>query len=176
MWRRDVMLGVVGVVCGLYFFFQAEDGIRDVERSRGLGDVYKRQVHPIPTPDGPVRAQGITMQTLSPGVTVTDTPKPPYYAVIFTSVRTATTLGYDETAARMLELAADMPGFLGVESAREEIGITVSYWKTLDAIRAWQRHPEHRAAQQRGRKDWYVSFTTRVCLVERENHFPPLHA
>ena len=33
------------VRCGAAFFFQAEDGIRDVERSRGLGDVYKRQVY-----------------------------------------------------------------------------------------------------------------------------------
>ena len=32
-------------VCVCFFFFQAEDGIRDLVRSRGLGDVYKRQFH-----------------------------------------------------------------------------------------------------------------------------------
>lgn len=97
--------------------------------------------------------------------------KPPYYAVIFTSVRTDVDNGYAETAARMLELAQTMDGFLGVESARDGIGVTVSYWESLDAIRAWQRHPEHLAAQKRGREQWYESFTTRVCKVERENAF-----
>jgi heme-degrading monooxygenase HmoA len=94
------------------------------------------------------------------------------YAVIFTSVRTDRDGGYAETGARMLELARSMPGFLGVDSAREEVGITVSYWESMDAIRAWREHPEHRAAQARGRREWYASFTTRVCKVERESRFP----
>ena len=97
--------------------------------------------------------------------------KPPCYAVIFTSVRTEGDNGYGETANRMLELAQSMDGFLGVESARDGVGITVSYWESLDAIRAWQRHPEHLAAQKRGREAWYESFTTRVCKVERTNSF-----
>ena len=100
-----------------------------------------------------------------------DTPKPPYYAVIFTSVRTSADNDYARTAARMLELAETMPGFLGVESAREGVGITVSYWESLEAIRAWQQHPKHLAAQKQGRKEWYASFSTRVCRVERENGF-----
>jgi len=95
----------------------------------------------------------------------------PYYAVIFTSTRTPDDNGYAETAERMVELARTMPGFLGVESAREDVGITVSYWKTLDAIKQWQQHPEHLEAQQQGREQWYESFTTRVCLVERESGF-----
>lgn len=97
--------------------------------------------------------------------------KPPYYAVIFTSVRTEGDQGYAETARRMLELAQGMEGFLGVESARDGMGITVSYWESLEAIKAWQRHPEHLAAQKRGREKWYASFTTRVCRVERETAF-----
>ena len=94
------------------------------------------------------------------------------YAVIFTSVRTDGDNGYAEAATRMLELARSMPGFLGVESAREEVGVPVSYWESLDAIRAGRDHPEHLAAQARGRADWYQSFTTRVCKVLRSNVFP----
>jgi len=97
--------------------------------------------------------------------------KPPYYAVIFTSVRTATNDDYAETAAHMLELAAKIDGFLGVDSAREEVGITVSYWRDMDAIKAWREHPEHMEAQRRGREEWYESFTTRVCAVEKESNF-----
>ncbi len=97
--------------------------------------------------------------------------KPPYYAVIFTSVRTDIDDGYAETAQRMVELAESMPGFLGVESAREDVGITVSYWESLDAIKAWRQHPEHLEAQRLGRDQWYESFTTRVCRVERESGF-----
>lgn len=94
------------------------------------------------------------------------------YAVIFTSVRTDGDNGYAATAARMLELARSMPGFLGVESAREEVGVTVSYWESLEAIRAWRDHPEHRAAQVRGRADWYESFTLKVCGILRSDAFP----
>ena len=98
-------------------------------------------------------------------------PRPPYYAVIFTSVRTPQNNGYGETAERMLKLARSMPGFLGVDAAREELGITVSYWESLEAVEAWRCHPEHVEAQRRGRKEWYESFTTRICRVERENEF-----
>ncbi|QJB55017.1 antibiotic biosynthesis monooxygenase [Pseudodesulfovibrio sp. zrk46] len=98
-------------------------------------------------------------------------PEPPYYAVIFTSTRTEVDTGYAETAARMLALAQTMPGFLGVESVREETGITVSYWESLEAIRAWRLHPEHLKAQKLGRKEWYENFTTRICVVEKQNSF-----
>lgn len=95
------------------------------------------------------------------------TPEPPYYAVIFTSLRAEGDLGYAETARRMVELAREQPGFLGIESVRDGLGITVSYWESLEAIRAWKEHAEHRAAQKHGR-DWYASFRVRVCRVERE--------
>lgn len=95
------------------------------------------------------------------------TPAPPYYAVIFTSVLGAEVDGYAETAARMLELAARQDGFLGVESAREDLGITVSYWRDLAAIRAWRDHPEHVDARRRGREQWYADYTLRICRVER---------
>lgn len=98
------------------------------------------------------------------------TPKPPYYAVIFTSLRTEGDQGYAETARRMVELAREQPGFLGIESVRNELGITVSYWQSLEAIQAWKEHAEHRLAQARAR-DWYGSFRVRVCRVEREYGF-----
>jgi len=96
------------------------------------------------------------------------TPKPPYYAVIFTSVRSDGDNGYDATAERMLELASQQPGFLGFETARQEIGISVSYWATADAIKHWKANAEHLAAQQRGKDAWYKCYRVRVCRVERE--------
>ena len=99
---------------------------------------------------------------------IAPTPKPPYYAVIFTSERTDGDNGYAEMAARMLALAAEQPGYLGVESAREGLGITVSYWGSLEAIAAWRRNAEHQDAQQRGQDNWYSAYTVRICRVERE--------
>ena len=96
------------------------------------------------------------------------TPKPPYFAVIFTSIRQPGDDGYAETADRMLRLAARQPGFLGFESARQEIGITVSYWESMDAIANWKANAEHLDAQRRGRRDWYKWYRVRVCRVERE--------
>jgi heme-degrading monooxygenase HmoA len=102
------------------------------------------------------------------------TPSPPYYAVVFTSVRTeADAEGYAVMAERMVELARAQPGFLGVESARgpDGLGITVSYWDSLDAIRQWHEHAEHRLAQGQGRAKWYQRFHLRVCRVERDYTF-----
>ena len=101
------------------------------------------------------------------------TPKPPYYAVIFTSTRTSLDDGYGATADRMVELAQQQPGFLGVESARGEdgLGITVSYWESEEAIANWRKHAEHRVAQTKGRTGWYAEFFTRVARVERANSF-----
>ncbi|MDD2988356.1 MAG: antibiotic biosynthesis monooxygenase [Zoogloea sp.] len=95
------------------------------------------------------------------------TPKPPYYAVIFTSVRTDGDNGYAQMAEEMLALAAVQPGFLGFESARNEIGISVSYWASEEAIAAWKANAAHGQAQGRA-KDWYAHFRVRVCRVERE--------
>jgi heme-degrading monooxygenase HmoA len=98
------------------------------------------------------------------------TPEPPYYAVIFTSVRTDGDNDYEETANQMVALASEQPGFLGFESARQEIGISVSYWASREAISAWKENVLHRRAQDRA-KDWYSSFRVRVCRVEREYGF-----
>jgi len=102
---------------------------------------------------------------------IAQTPAPPYYAVIFTSVRTEGDHGYAEMADRMVELARQQDGFLGVESARNEIGITVSYWRDLDAIRNWRENMDHSFARDKGRKEWYQAFKTRIAKVERDYEF-----
>ncbi len=99
---------------------------------------------------------------------IANTPEPPYYAVIFTNLQSDDLDGYAETAARMLELAAGQPGYLGVESAREGLGITVSYWRDLDSIKRWKTQAEHREAQREGIDRWYASYRTRIARVERE--------
>lgn len=100
------------------------------------------------------------------------TPPPPYYAVIFTTVRSgADAAGYAVAAAQMMALAAEQPGYLGAESAHEDLGITVSYWRSLQDIAAWKNNAEHRAAQARGRSEWYAAFRLRVCKVERDSAF-----
>jgi heme-degrading monooxygenase HmoA len=105
---------------------------------------------------------------------IANTPDPPYYAVIFTSHRTEGDHGYEVMAQKMEELAATMPGFLGIESARDGLGITVSYWDSLSAISHWRQQAEHRVAQQRGYEVWYESFKLRICLVERDYGFDRL--
>jgi len=101
-------------------------------------------------------------------MSIAATPRPPYYAVIFTSLRTEGDHGYEAAAHRMVELAAQQPGFLGVESARDGLGITVSYWADLESIRAWREHAEHTLVREQGRARWYSAFKTRVCKVERD--------
>ena len=96
---------------------------------------------------------------------------PPYYAVIFASKRTEIDDNYAEVAARMVELAAQQPGFLGVDAARENIGITVSYWRDIDAIKAWKAQVEHKQAQRKGKLTWYQHFTMRIARVEKEYDF-----
>ncbi len=102
---------------------------------------------------------------------IAKTPAPPYYAVIFTSERTDVAEGYGETAERMVELAQQQPGYLGHESAREGLGITVSYWENLEAIREWKKNTEHLLAQKNGREKWYSGYKTRICKVERDYGF-----
>lgn len=96
-----------------------------------------------------------------------------YYAVIFSSLRATSCKGddgYAAMAARMLELAAEQDGFLGVESARgvDGFGITVSYWRDEESIARWKADAEHLAAQKLGREVWYQRFNLRVAKVERE--------
>ncbi|WML56108.1 antibiotic biosynthesis monooxygenase [Neobacillus sp. PS2-9] len=100
------------------------------------------------------------------------TPKPPYYAVIFASQRTEGDRGYEKMAEKMVELASKQTGFLGVESARDnELGITVSYWDSLDSIKNWKENSVHKVAQERGKQEWYKNFSLRVCKVERDNFY-----
>lgn len=104
------------------------------------------------------------------------TPEPPYWAVIFTSTLNPEPHGYEEMAVAMVELAARQPGFLGFESARgaDGLGVTVSYWASLEAVAAWKEVAAHQAAQRTGIERWYRAFVTRVARVERTTTFPPL--
>ncbi|WP_434778700.1 antibiotic biosynthesis monooxygenase family protein [Neisseria sp. Ec49-e6-T10] len=102
---------------------------------------------------------------------IANTPKVPYYAVIFTSIRTSEENGYSAEAIRMFELVSEQDGFLGVESAREGIGITVSYWRDLESIKKWKENFEHSLIRDRGRAQWYQSFKVRIALVERDYQF-----
>ncbi|MCO6163223.1 antibiotic biosynthesis monooxygenase [Flavobacterium sp. NRK F7] len=94
-----------------------------------------------------------------------------YYAVIFTSIRTDNDNGYAEMAQKMETLARLQPGFISVESARNEIGITVSYWESLEAIRNWKTHIDHLVAQEKGRNTWYKNYKVRIAKIEREYDF-----
>ena len=97
--------------------------------------------------------------------------KIPYYAVIFTSTQTDDTEGYSEMAEKMETLARHQEGFIGIESARNTIGITVSYWKSLEAIKNWKANTEHLFAQQKGREQWYNWYNVKICKVEREYEY-----
>ena len=94
-----------------------------------------------------------------------------YYAVIFTAKQTNTLEGYEKMAEAMENLAKTQPGFLGMESARSEIGITVSYWNSLDAISNWKANIAHLEAQRLGKEQWYQNYKVRICKVEREYEF-----
>ncbi len=94
-----------------------------------------------------------------------------YYAVIFTSIRTDNDNGYAEMAEKMEALARLQPGFISVESARNEIGITVSYWESLEAIRNWKTNIDHLVAQEKGRSTWYKNYKVRIAKIEREYDF-----
>jgi len=102
---------------------------------------------------------------------ISQTPDPPYYAVIFTSLRTEGDNGYAEMAARMIDLASQQEGFLGVESARNEVGITVSYWCDLKSIHNWRENFDHSIARKKGRKEWYQTFKVRIAKVESDYVF-----
>ena len=102
---------------------------------------------------------------------IVDHLEPPYYAVIFSTITNENLDGYLETAERMEELARKQNGFLGIESARKEIGITVSYWQNLDDITTWKNNIEHTEARNLGREKWYKKYQLRICKVEREYGF-----
>lgn len=102
---------------------------------------------------------------------IAKTPKPPYYSVIFSSITSKELEGYTETAQKMITLAQSQHGFLGVESARNEIGITVSYWKDLESIQKWKSNYEHSIAQEKGKSEWYSSYKVRIAKVEHDYDF-----
>ncbi|GAB7006674.1 antibiotic biosynthesis monooxygenase [Nocardioides sp. AN3] len=106
-------------------------------------------------------------------MTIAQTPEPPYTAVIFTSLRTDGDQGYAAMAARMEALAMQQPGYLGIESARDGVGITVSYWDSEAAAAAWKGVAEHVVAQRRGQAAWYADYRVRVATVLREYGAPP---
>jgi heme-degrading monooxygenase HmoA len=100
-----------------------------------------------------------------------NTPKPPYYAVIFTSQQTGKEKEeYDKASVKMVELAQTQPGYLGVESVRNEsgLGITSVYWKDNDSIKAWRNHPEHKKVKKRGKAIWYDYYKVRIAKVEKD--------
>ena len=97
-----------------------------------------------------------------------DTPKPPYYAVIFTSTKINEDKGYGTMSDRMVELVQQQEGFLGFESAREDLGITVSYWKDEASILAWKAQLAHQEAQAQGKALWYTNYKIRIAKVERD--------
>ena len=94
-----------------------------------------------------------------------------YYAVIFTSTQNDDVAGYSEMAEKMETLAKQQKGFLGIESAKNEVGITVSYWENLEVIKKWKQQSEHVVAQLKGRQDWYTWYHVRICKVESEYEF-----
>lgn len=99
-------------------------------------------------------------------------PQPPYYAVIFTSQRTNIDKGYGRMAEKMEELASQQKGFLGIESARDqELGITISYWDSLEAIKSWKENSMHKVAQEKGKSEWYKNFSVRISKVEKAYSF-----
>lgn len=102
---------------------------------------------------------------------IAKTPAPPYYAVIFTSLRSVGDNGYDQMSEKMMNLAQQQDGFLGIESVRQELGITVSYWRDLQSIQNWRDNADHKLAREKGREIWYKSFTTRIARVERDYSF-----
>lgn len=97
--------------------------------------------------------------------------KTPYYAVIFTNLQTDHLEGYSETAQLMEKLALEDPGYLGMDHVRDQIGITISYWKNEEAIARWKAQLDHQQAQLLGRSQWYTKYSVRICKVEREYHF-----
>ncbi len=106
---------------------------------------------------------------------MSDFKKPPYYAVIFTSIRTdQDDEGYQKMTERMTELAKAQAGFLGMESARSDIGITVSYWRDINAIKEWKFHSEHLLAQEYGKTKWYTYYKVRIAKIEHEYDFGKL--
>ena len=108
---------------------------------------------------------------------IIQTPKTPYYAVIFTSIRTAGDNGYEAMANELITVVSQQKGFLGAESVRSNdgFGMTISYWDTLESIQNWKNNQSHQRAKKMGKEHWYSQYMIRVCVVESNNFFdaPP---
>ncbi len=103
---------------------------------------------------------------------IAKTPEPPYYAVIFTSLRTDVDDGYGAMADLLVELAQEQDGYLGIEFARSsDVGLTISYWRDLESIKQWKQQSNHQVAQGRGKSEWYTHYKTRIAKVERDYEF-----
>lgn len=107
--------------------------------------------------------------------TIANTPKPPYYAVMFSSLRTENQKGYKEMSNYIFELALKQEGCLGVETARDSLGITVSFWRDEASILKWKEHADHIVAKEKGKKDWYTQYKVRICKVERDYEWHKLN-
>jgi heme-degrading monooxygenase HmoA len=106
-------------------------------------------------------------------VTPVEAYEPPYYVAVFSTVRAQDQSGYSETNVRMEELVKNIPGYLGMDHAQTPggLGITVGYFRDAEALTEWRSHAEHRAAQKRGRAEWYENYTLHVAKVERSHGF-----
>lgn len=102
---------------------------------------------------------------------IAKTPNPPYYAVIFTSVKNEVGDDYTSMADLMVKMASEQAGFLGMESVSNEMGITISYWANLESIKNWKENSNHKIAQELGKKMWYKQYKTRIAKVERDYDF-----
>jgi heme-degrading monooxygenase HmoA len=117
--------------------------------------------------------RAIILETHMTEQEIARTPAPPYYAVIFTSLRTEGDRGYDSMAEKMFALASRQQGFLGAEGVRspDGFGVTICYWETLEGIKRWKQEIAHLEAQQQGREKWYSQYKTRICRVESDYGF-----
>lgn len=91
-------------------------------------------------------------------------------AVIFVAQRTGDDdAGYFAAAQSMDALAAQQPGYVGINSVRRDdgLGITVSYWADDAAAKAWRDHPEHVDIRDQGRGRWYAHYSLHVARIER---------
>jgi heme-degrading monooxygenase HmoA len=99
---------------------------------------------------------------------IAETPEPPYYAVIAPAVLSDDVTGYPELGARLVELAKDIDGFLGIETCYQRgFAIAISYWRSLEAIDRWRQHGQHLRAKDLGKTKWFDQYVTRIAKVER---------
>jgi len=81
---------------------------------------------------------------------------------------------YARWAARMGELARQMPGYISHTGfvAQDGERLTIVEFESEQAQRAWSVHPEHLEAKKKGRADFYAEYRIQVCKVQRDSVFP----